>query len=208
MRRCSKMGKGNKGGHKQRPPQPSFFTVQTQKYGSGWINYANTEVIRKNALKIFKDLAYMAIDIEKDYAYFQIYDFVQTLLFAANDNAKYNWYSYIGLANNPMINQDTQMQKVSAEHYEHFVVYSRIIAHLNNILTDISMTDGQNVKYLLLQLMSELRWKKNVFNGYFINISNGNERLIRNDRGRRIDDSGNNNKDEDGFFGSSHPRNM
>ena len=63
------MGKNNnnKSPLKQKPQQPSFFMMQRQKFGEDWLNRVNSEYIRKNALKIFRDLAYGAANIEVEW---------------------------------------------------------------------------------------------------------------------------------------------
>lgn len=124
------MGKNKGGGNKQRPPQPSFFVQQQQKLGTGFMNRINTEFVRKNALKIFKDLACGAINPDTDCEYFAQYDFTYNLAIAANDNAKYRYYIWVGLTNNPQYQYDAEMQRVAAEVYDQMNTYNTIVIHL------------------------------------------------------------------------------
>lgn len=197
------MGKKNKGNPiKQKKQQPSFFMQMRQKNGESWLNFASTDFIRKNALRIFRDLAYGAINTDYEYQYFMNYDFTYNLAQAAYDNAKYCYVSYIGLYNNPMVVADPEMQKIMQEHYDRYMLFNTIVLHLNNLLNDLSFNNGALVRYYLQQMVAEIRWKKNAFNGYFITVPKEQdrnyvkrERRQRNDYGNGKDDSG-----ERGFF--------
>lgn len=189
-------------GHKQKPPQLSFFKQQEQKYGSSFINQINTEFIRKNSLKIFRDLAYGAINPDVDYVYFNVYDFTYNLLISAQDNAKYNYYCYHGLSLSPYLQNDITMQKIMAGHLDHYNVYVSICTHLNNILQNITLYDGVYTRFYLQQLIAELRWTRNVFNGYFITIGRDSDRnYIKQERRQISNDKRFNNQSEGGFFG-------
>ena len=191
-----------KKGFKQKPPQPSFFKQQEQKYGVDFINRINTEFVRKNALKIFRDLACGAINPDKDYVYFNVYDFTYNLFLAANDNAKYNWCCYHGLSTSQYAQQDIEMQKIAASHFEHYNVYTSICSHLNNILYNITYYDGVYTRFHLDQLIAQIRWSRNVFNGYFITIGKDSDRnYVKKERRQLPNDKGFNNQSEGGFFG-------
>lgn len=202
------MGKNKGGGNRQRQPQPSFFVQQQQKLGTGFMNRINTEFIRKNALKIFKDLACGAINPDVDYEYFNQYDFTYNLITAANDNAKYRYYVWIGLTNNPQYQYDGEMQRVAAEIYEQMNIYNTIVIHLNNILQNITMGNGVYTRFYLQQLIAEIRWKRNAFNGFFITLSHEDDKLARQKRRNISDDQEYYNQDEKGFFQKPYKDNM
>lgn len=156
------------GGH---PSQPSFIQTQRQKLGVGWLNRVNALFIRKNALRIFKDLAYGAVDIDTEYVEFTNSNFVYNLCDSAADNAKYNYACYIGLYNSGIAQNDPGLFKIMNEHRELYLLYNSLVSHLNNILQDIATTQGVYVKQYLQLIVSDIRWKRNAFCGYFITIS-------------------------------------
>jgi hypothetical protein len=180
MRRIQ-MGKNN--GH-NRQPQPSFFQVQVQKFGPGWMNKVNADYIRKNALKIFKDLSYGAINVDRDYEYFNTYDFTYNLWVAAVDNAKYCFCCYQGLSNNPATPLDIDMTRVMRDHYDRTVLFNSIAVHLNNILMNITQFNGLYTRLYLHQMVADIRWKRNAFNGYFITLAKDSDKrdYLRNER--------------------------
>lgn len=203
------MGKKNKfNPTKPKKMQPSFFMQQRQKNGDGWLNLVSPEFIRKNALRIFSDLAYGSINPDYEYQYFMNYDFVYNLTLSAYDNSKYCYTSYIGLANNPMTYQDQDMLRIMQEHYDRYVLFNTIVSHLNNLLNDLSLNNGALVRFYLQTMVADIRWKKNAFRGYFITVPkeqdkkkyvNNERRQVKNDYGFSKDDSG-----ERGFFAQSN----
>ena len=193
---------GKKGNPNKPNNQPSFFKVQEQKLGIGFMNKMTTEFIQKNALKVFKDLAGGAINVEKEYQFFQIYDFTYNLMIAANNNARYNYYSYLGLANSPIYQQDVHMQRVATQHYENYLVFNKIELHLNNILKDITYQNGVYTRFYIQQLVADIRNCSGSFNGYFITLSDrDNNRRVKSERRQLPNDKGFSNQDQGGFFG-------
>ena len=152
------MGKKNKGGG-QKPPKISFLKQQEQRLGPGFLNKLNSEDIRKNALRIFKDLAEGAMDPNENEQYFNQTDFVYNLLMAAQDNYNYRLYVYQGLISNPNIQFDQEMQRVASEVLDQSNTYMAIGVHLNNILNNITMFNGVYTRFYLQQLISDIRWK-------------------------------------------------
>lgn len=185
-------------------PQPSFFMQQRQKNGDGWLNLVSTEFIRKNAMRIFKDLATGAANTEYEYQYFLNKDFVYNLNVAAYDNASYSYACYVGLKtyleSNPA---DQNMARIMQEHLDRYNLYNSIVMYLNSIYQDVTYQNGTLVKYYLQQMVADIRWKKNAFNGYFItlpkdydtNYVKKERRFINNDNRMYQDDSG-----QRGFF--------
>lgn len=206
------MGKKNKGGGgNNRPLKPSFLKQMEQRLGEGFINRLNTEDIRKNALKIFKDLAEGNMDPNdpKVENAFNQYDFTYNLMVAAQQNRDYRLYVYQGLMTNPNYPYDQQMQRVANEVQEQWTVYHSIAVHLNNILMGITMYNGVYTRFYLQQLISEIRWKRNAFNGFFVTIpTDQDKRRVRQERRQINNDKGFHNKDEDNFFNKSSKNNM
>lgn len=203
------MSKKNKGGN-NKPQRQSFFQQQEQRLGPGFLNRMNTEEIRKNALRIFKDLADGIVRPEDVENYFNQTDFVYNLLMAAQDNYNYRIYIWQGLSGNPAIQHDTDMQRVSIEVYEQANTYMAIMSHLNNILNNITMYNGVYTRFCLQQLIADIRWKKNAFNGFFVTLpKEGDNRRLRQER-RQISnhEKGFRNKDEGGFFNKPPKNNL
>lgn len=199
------MGKNKKGGNKQRPPQPSFFQQQQQKFGDGFMNQLNASDVKKNALKILTDLSVGAINPDTAYEYFNQYDFTYNILQVANDNLRYRQYIYFGLVNYPSYQYDQEMQRVGAELYDQITTYTSVVNHLNNILQNITMYNGVYTRFLLQQMISEIRWRRNTFtNGIKLVINPQDDKYIRNKRRQLPHDKGFNNQDEGGFFNKPH----
>lgn len=202
------MGKKNKGGG-QKLPKISFLKQQEQRLGPGFLNKLNSEDIRKNALRIFKDLAEGAMDPNENEQYFNQTDFVYNLLMAAQDNYNYRLYVYQGLISNPNIQFDQEMQRVASEVLDQSNTYMTIGVHLNNILNNITMFNGVYTRFYLQQLISDIRWKKNAFNGFFITLPKDvDKRRIRQERRQIGNEKGFNNKNEGGFFNKSSQNNL
>ena len=198
-----------KGINKPHKVQPSFFKVQEQKLGIGFFTKMNAEFVQKNALKIFKDLATGAINIDEEYKYFDNYDFTYNLRISAANNAKYNYYTYIGLSNNPMYQSDVFMQRVAAQHYENYLVFYKIELHLSNILNGISFQNGVYTRFYLHQMVAEIRYCRNSFNGYFITVADKDaSRRLKVERRQLPDDKGFSNQDQGGFFEKHTQSNM
>ena len=198
------MGKKHKGGQ-NRQPRPSFLKQQEQRLGAGFLNRLNAEDIRKNALKIFRDLAEGNMDPNEVEQYFNQTDFTYNLLVAATDNLNYRNYVYTGLISNPNVQYDLEMQRVASEVADQIRTYQSIVSHLNNILYNISMYNGVYTRYYLQELISEIRWRKNTFNGFFITLpKDSDKKRIRQER-RQIGDNDKrfSNPNEGGFFNKS-----
>lgn len=195
--------KNNKGGPR---PQQSYMDQQKQRLGTGFMAKMTADDIKKNALRIFKDLAVGNMSPNEAVQYFTNYDFVYNLKVAADTNLNYRQYVYYGLCNNPVMQYDQQAQKVAAEVADQINTYIAIDTHLNNILNDLTMNGGIYIEFFLNQMISDIRWRKNTFNGFFINI-NTNEskgKRIRQERRQIHNDQRSNNKNEGDFF-NKHP---
>ena len=203
--RRTKMAKNNK-----KRKVPSFFDQQLQQFGPGWIYRMNTDQIRKNAMKVFRDLAFGNLDPYEVQEYFAVVDFTYNLKVAADDNAKYNYYSYLGLSYCPDI--DIAMQRVASTHYEAYMAFSVTATLLNNILTDISTSNGAFIPSLLMEAMATLNPYKHFFNGYFITLPRNDDTRVRVPRreigGNQYHEQGYNNPGERNFWGEPDQSSM
>ena len=195
------MSKGKKGGMKNKSLQPSFFQLQKQKLGPGFMNKLTTEDIRKNALKILMDLATGSANPDAVYEYFNQYDFTYNIYVVAIDNFRYRQYVYTGLISNQVFQYDNEMQRVAAELYDQLLVFNSVVSHLYNILQGITMYDGVYTRFFLQQMASEIRWKRNAFStGIKLVITEPKNSYVRNKRRELPNDKGFSNQDEGGFF--------
>lgn len=203
------MGKGNNP-LKPRPLPPSFFMQQRQRNGDNWMNFVSTEFIRKNANRIFKDLATGAANVNYEYTNFLNYSFTYNLREAAAENARYNYISYMGICNSP-VPVDKDMIRVANDQWDKYQVYNIIVGFMNYILNDNTYNNGMLCRYYLQELVAAIRYKRYVFNGNYVTISDENdrqqlklERRIRNyDQGFDQDNSG-----IRGFFAKSNETNL
>ena len=163
------MGKGKGNPIKPRPMQPSFFMQQRQKNGEYWLNMVSTEFIRKNAMRIFKDLSTGAANVDYEYKYFLNCDFTYNLAVAAHDNAVYNYTCYQGLCNSPAP-LDKDMVRVANDQLEKYKIYNMIVSYMNYILQDNTFNNGTFCRYYLQELVANIRYKRNIFNGSFVTL--------------------------------------
>lgn len=173
--------------NKPKNSQPSWLDNQIKQYGGAFMSRLNTEIVRKNALKIFKDLASGNINYEKHSEFFRVYSFTYSLVLAANDNAYYAWAVSAGLdtfiVSNPMAaNEGNKLTEISRELKKSFNAYNAASAVLNNVLIDIQNTQGQNIVPLLQQAVVTLQQYKHCFNGYFITVGRPDEGRLRVER--------------------------
>ena len=198
---------GKQKNNNRRQQKPSFFEQQIQRNGTGFLNKMNAFEVRKNALAVFKDLANCNVRTDQIEEYFNVPDFTYNLYLSAYDNFIYRQYMYIGLVNNPQYNYDGEMQKVAADIYEQMGAYNSLVLHLNNILQNITTYGGVYTRFYLDQLIADLRWKRNAFNGFFITIEKDNDGYIKKRR-QQINDQRNSDSNERGFFDKPFKNNM
>ena len=157
----------------------SFFEQQLQQNGPGWIYRMNTDQVRKQSLRVIKDIAFGNFDPYEVSEYFAVADFTYNVMVAADDNTKYNWYTYIGLLSNPATHEDPAMVRVMRSHYEAFIAYQAATIALNNILTDITINNGAFIPALLMEAIRILDPYKHFFNGYFITLPRTDDTRVR-----------------------------
>lgn len=157
--------------------QPSFFEQQLQRNGPGWIYAMNTEQIRKNALKVFKDIAFGNVDPNETADYFAIPDFTYNLKMAADDNAMYNYYTFMGLQNCQQA--PPELIRVANIHWDNYTAYNVTSQALNNILMSVSAYGPTFVPAMIMQAITMMAPYKHYFSGYFITLPRGDDQRIR-----------------------------
>ena len=204
------MGKGNNP-LKPRPLPPSFFMQQRQRNGEYWMNFVSTEFIRKNANRIFKDLATGAANVDYEYTNFLNYTFTYNLREAAAENAKYNYTSHLGICYSP-VPVDNDMLRIANDQWEKCQVYNIIVYFMDCILNDVSYNKGLLCRYYLHELVANIRYKRNIFNGNYVTVTdednnkhclNVERRIKNNDNGIDQDYSG-----VKGFFAKPNETHM
>ena len=166
---------------KNKKKQQSFFDQQVQKLGENWLCLTNTDTIRKNALKVLKDLAFGNIDPYEDAKYFGSADFTYNIKVACDDNSMYNYWTYVGLNQYLQMYgpQDPNIEKIMCQHYDMHVAYTQASAALNNILTTINTMGDQYVPAAIMQANTMLSPYKYSFSGYFVTIQRHDDRRVR-----------------------------
>ena len=166
---------------KNKKKQQTFFDQMVQKLGSNWLCLTNTDIIRKNAMKVLKDLAFGNIDPYEDCKYFCSADFTYNIKVACDDNAKYHYWSYMGLSQYFQMYgvPDASAEKLMCEHYEQYKAYTQGSVALNNILNTLNMFGEQYVPAAIMQATTMLTPYKYSFMGYFITIQRNDDRRAR-----------------------------
>lgn len=167
--------------NKNNKNQQTFFDQMVQKLGSNWLCLTNTDTIRKNAMKIVKDLAFGNIDPYEDAKYFSSSDFTFNVKVACDDNASYNYWTYVGLSNYMQVYgaPDQNIERIMREHYEMYIAYSTASIALNNILITITTLGDNYVPAAIMQANAMLSPYKYSFMGYFITIQRNDDRRAR-----------------------------
>lgn len=171
---------------KKKKQQPAFLDQLKMQYGPDFLRKINPLYIKKNALKIFKDIASGNFNFEEHSQYFSEAAFTYNLLCAAQDNMNYNWYCYVGLSSNPSLTNNPQAVSISKELYETYCAYNTLCAHLNNILIAIQYSNFVQIPILLKNLSFDISKYKYKFNGYYITIERERDRSYNKIERRQI----------------------
>lgn len=156
--------------------QTPYLDQLEQQYGPDFLRRLNPLFIKKNALRIFKDLANGNIDLQKHSAYFCEPAFTYNLAVSAQENETYYYWCYAGLINNPMAMQNATAQKVIKEFQDNWAAYHVLTNGLNNILMAVQYNNTAQVPIILNNIMIDLTSHRRRFNGYFITIERENDR--------------------------------
>lgn len=181
----------------------NYFTFQFQNLGEGWTGKISTLDVRKNAQRLFKDIACGNINLDKDIQFFNEPSFTHNLLLAASDNAYYNytlWYSLSVLQY-----KDAVQDKICEEHRIRYDAYTLLANHLNTILTGITINGGLQTRDFVSSMMVALHKYRYVFNGYYITIGHPDDGKLRVERKRKYNDKGSNYRSQGPVQGFPNP---
>lgn len=165
------MGKNNSNKKKQRP---NYFQNNMNMFGDDFIARKTPIDIQKDAKRIFSDLSYGNIDIQRDAIFFTNVNFLINLRTVALDNYKYHAFTSNGMKQ--IINQSTTNQveehfiKVLEIHDRCAAAYGIVLHYLDNILQNKGATIN------LTEMVRELQ----AYRGAFSEIM-----FIRSDNQRR-----------------------
>ena len=150
---------GNK--QKKRQQRPNYFQTNVNMFGEDFLARKTPLDIQKDAKKIFSDLSYGNIDIQRDAIFFTNVNFLINLRTVAYDNYKYHAFTVNGMKQ--IINQSQTNQieeyfaKVTETHERCACAYSIIIHYLDNILQNKGATIN------LTEMVKELQSYRGVF---------------------------------------------
>lgn len=150
---------GNKPKKKQQ--RPNYFQNNMNMFGEEFLRRKTPLDIQKDAKKIFSDLAYGNIDIQRDAKFFTDVNFLINLRIVAYDNYKYHAFTLNGMKqiiNQSQVNQiEEYFVRVCEIHERCASAYSIIIHYLDNILQDKGATIN------LTEMVKELQYYRTAF---------------------------------------------
>lgn len=196
------MGKKQKGKQKNQ----TYFNLQFQQLGEGWMGKITTQDVRKSALRLFKDIASANLDLPKDIQFFNEPSFTYNLKLAADDNAYYNWTIY-----NSLYNMQYRSQVDEDIMQEHFVRYNAFLVLsecLNNILNGLYINGGIQTEFLITDMITKMQPFKYSFNGYYITINRKDDGKLKTERRQRGNDSRNGKRLQGPVKGFPNPSDM
>ena len=167
----------------------SWFENKKKELGGDFLNEINPLFIKRDAIRIFKDIAYGNISINRDHVkYFRNSSFVNALLEAAVDQYVWNSGAYIGLynyitmvCNNQIPNEFAYLYDICDRFRRRTDCYVCIRQYMQYILEDIKYRNGMYVDKLLANLSCALTSYKDTLNGDYYTI-NMNKRREPNQR--------------------------
>ena len=169
------MGKGQKPNNNQNKRRsPNYFKMNEQQFGPDFMKRKTALDIQKDAKKIFIDMTFANIDLEKDVYYFLDPNFLHSLLQVAKDNYEYHAFTLAGMQQLIMQSGANQIESafIAVMDRHRFVAeaYMIIISHITNIL------NNQGAKINLCNLVNALQLYRGAFSDMFI---------VRDDDARR-----------------------
>lgn len=157
----------------------SWIETKKKELGGDFLNELNPFFIKRDAIRIFKDIAYGNISVNKDHVkYFRNSSFVNALLEAAVDQYVWNSATYIGLYNYITVVCNNQIPTEFAYLYDicdrfrrRTECYTQIRQYMQYILEDIKSRNGVYVDKLLANLSCILTKYKDSLNGDYCTIN-------------------------------------
>lgn len=162
------MGKPNRNNNNRK--RESYFDIQIKASGERFLYNKTPLDIKKDANKIFKDIAYANLNLERDVAYFCEPSFVNSLYIEAYANLTLNGWSAIGLQTYMQNNgiDDINANFVLLRFQNACNAYSVLTKHLSNIINDINIGNFANIGNHLVALTNEIRPCREGLNCSFI----------------------------------------
>jgi len=121
-----------------------YFVQNAQKYGEDFHKRKRPDDLRKEAPKIFKDIAFMRGNIGSIIKYFMDYQFVNNIMIVADDEYRCKNATCIGLSTyynqqmaNGTYNKDQRIPEFLNEVTRQTEAYNIITTRLNNILNEL-----------------------------------------------------------------------
>lgn len=165
----------------------SWIEKKKEQMGGDFINTINPFYIKRDAIKIFKDIAYGNISVNKDHAkYFTNTTFLNALQEASIDNYVWHDATYTGLyhyINNLYQNNIPKgfeyLYDICNRHRRSKEAYTQLYYYLQYMLNDIKYNNGFGIETLLYNLSTILAGYKDAFNGDYYTINTSRRREER-----------------------------
>ena len=160
------MGKKFKGNKPQKNNNNNgYFTQNAQRYGKDFHKRVRPDELKKDACKIFKDVAFMKGRISEIVEYFMDYQFVNNLRLVADDLYRVNNATCVGLStyyqqqmNSGTYSQDERIPEYINESTRKTEAYNIIVTTLNNILNEIdSLNHGKDKMAVYVTIGNHLK---------------------------------------------------
>ena len=141
--------------------RPNYFQNGVNLFGDDFIQRKSPLDIQRDAKKIFSDLAYGNIDIQRDAKYFTDVNFLINLKQVAYDNWCYHAFTFDGMKQ--IINQSSATQidehfiRTCEIHKNCMAAYNIVVHYIDNMLQDKGVTIN------LTQMVQELQSFRSAF---------------------------------------------
>lgn len=139
------MGKKFKNNKKKQNNNNGYFAQNVQRFGENFHEKKNPEELKKDAPRIFKDIAFLNGRVSDIIKYFMSEQFVNNLKFVADDLYRYNNAVCIGLTsyyqqqtNSGQYSQDERIPEILNEETKKTTAYGIIMVGLTNISNELS----------------------------------------------------------------------
>lgn len=133
--------KNNKKGNKN---NNGYFIQNAQKYGDDFLKRKRADEIKRDAPRIFKDIAFAGGNVGSITKYFMNYSFVRNLIFVADELYKIENATCIGLnsyyqqqTNNGCYQEEERIPDILSRKSQSREAYNIIVSGLNNIIREL-----------------------------------------------------------------------
>lgn len=130
---------------KQNNNNNGYFAQNVQKYGENFHEKKNAEELKKDAPRIFKDIAFLNGRVSGIIEYFMSEQFVNNLKYVADDLYRYNNAVCIGLTtyyqqqtNSGQYSQDERIPEILNDETKRTTAYGIIMTGLTNISNELN----------------------------------------------------------------------